>query len=135
MWQQGLADIGYRIDIKLILRAILAADCEVKSPFAKTNPEEQLRAYLTYPRNIFMAAGLTVPDDAPMRALAAVRQYYSGQQNFLIYDDVIETLVELKARGLILGLITNANLEMLALYSELGLDKHLDFVATSFGMA
>jgi len=131
MWQQGLADIGYRIDIKLILRAILAADCEVKSPAAKTDPEEQLRAYLVYPRNIFRAADLTVPDDAPMRALEATRRYYPSRPSFSLYDDVVETLGELKARGLTLCLITNANLEMLAIYRELGLDRHLDFVATS----
>jgi HAD superfamily hydrolase (TIGR01549 family) len=131
MWARALADIGYQIDIKVVLRGIMAADCEIKSPFGMTDPVAQLRAYLAYPRNIFHTAGLTVPEDAPMRALEAVRQYYSGHQNFLIYDDVIETLIELKARGLILGLITNANLEMLALYRELGLEKHLDFVSTS----
>jgi HAD superfamily hydrolase (TIGR01549 family) len=131
MWAQALADIDYQVDIKVVLRGIMAADCEIKSPFGRTDPEAQLQAYLTYPRQIFRAADMTVPDDAPMRALEAVRKYYSGHQNFLIYDDVIETLVEFKARGLLLGLITNANLEMLKLYHELGLDQHLDFVATS----
>jgi putative hydrolase of the HAD superfamily len=131
MWGKALTDLGYQIDPKVILRGIMAADCEVRSPFGKPTPEAQLAAYLTYPRCIFRSAGLTVADDAPMRALDAVQKYYPGHTNFVIFDDVIEVLTQLKARGLILGLITNARQEMLTIYRELGLDKYLDFVATS----
>ena len=131
MWGKALTDLGYDLDPKLILRGIMAADCEVKSPFGKPTPEAQLKAYLTYPRCIFNTAGLEVTSDALMRALESVKKYYPGHQNFVIYDDVIETLIGLKARGLTLGLITNARQEMLAIYRELGLDRYLDFVATS----
>lgn len=131
MWGQALTDLGYRIDPRQIRRGIMAADCEVKTPFGKPTPEAQLAAYLTYPRSIFHTAGLSVTDDAPLRALEAVKKYYPGQTNFVIFDDVIETLTGLKARGLILGLITNARREMLTIYRELGLDSYLDFVSTS----
>ncbi len=130
IWGRVLSQLGYQIDHDVITHAVLAADCQVKPPFTMKDPEARLQAYLTYPRGIFVGAGIEVTDDVPLRALEAARKY-DGEQKFVLFDDVLETLAEIRGRGLKLGLITNASLEMLHIFRELRLDQQIDFVATS----
>ena len=50
---------------------------------------------------------------------------------FVLFNDVLAILEMLKERQFILGLITNATKEAIAIHRKLGLEPYLDFIVTS----
>jgi HAD superfamily hydrolase (TIGR01549 family) len=60
----------------------------------------------------------------------ALRELSKGL-HFVLFEDVLPILKELKKQKLILGLLTNLDIDMTPLCRELGLEPYLDFVVTS----
>ncbi len=81
-----------------------------------------------YERLILEGCGITVSPKRAWEIFARVRQVPYGLEPF---DDVIPTLMTLRQRGLILGLISNIDQPGRELMDDLGLTDYLDFAVTS----
>ncbi|MDO8741117.1 MAG: HAD-IA family hydrolase [Candidatus Woesearchaeota archaeon] len=56
---------------------------------------------------------------------------FAEPKRWKLYDDVKPTLTELKKKGKILGIVSNFDSRLLALYHGKGLNKYFDFVTIS----
>jgi putative hydrolase of the HAD superfamily len=55
----------------------------------------------------------------------------NASMKFVLFDDVPDTLKDLKTKGLKLGLLTNLQTEVNSMCHELGISEYLDFTVTS----
>ena len=81
-----------------------------------------------YERLVLKGCGIDVDADLALRIF---NRLTNAPSSLAPFDDVIPTLVELRGRGLILGLISNMNMSGAGLLSDLGLSNHVDFAVTS----
>jgi putative hydrolase of the HAD superfamily len=135
VYKQAFQQFGIELAPKAIMRGILAADRyyfeeNAKSPVEKRSAEEQAEVYSYYPKAILAEAGVKVAEELPLKILKIVKQQFE-ELTFVLFDDVLSALKTLKERRLILGLLTNATKDTLAIHRKLGLDRYLDFVITS----
>ena len=135
LYSRAFQQFGIELAPKVIMRGILTADLycfeeNAKSPVEKRSAEEQAEVYSYYPKAILAEAGVKVAEELPLKILQIVRQQFKGDA-VILFDDVLSTLKTLKERRLILGLITNATRDKLALHRKLDLERYLDFVVTS----
>lgn len=74
---------------------------------------------------------LGLPDAAVARACRALFAHFAEPSNFRAFDGAIELLTALKARGLIVGVVSNWSERLEGLLVGLELREHLDFVVVS----
>ena len=79
-----------------------------------------------YERLVLKGCGIDVEADLAMQIFNRLSDAPSALTPF---DDVVPTLVELRERGLTLGLISNMNMGGADLLRDLGLSSHVDFAA------
>lgn len=130
-----MRDFGIEASPRDLLRGLMAADKyffaeAAHSPWNKKTPEEQARFYLRYGEIMFSVAGLNLDKKLIPRIIGRWPELRS-QMHFVLYKDVLSTLGVLKERNLILGLLTNATRETVAVQEKLGLKPYLEFVVTS----
>jgi len=135
LYSRAFRQFGIELTPKVIMRGILTADLycieeNAKSPVEKRSAEEQAEVYSYYPKAILAEAGVKVAEELPLKILQIVRQQFKDDA-VILFDDVLSTLKTLKERWLILGLLTNATRDKLALHRKLGLERYIDFVVTS----
>lgn len=135
LYSRAFQQFGIELTPKVIMRGILTADLycfeeNARSPVEKRSAEEQAEVYSYYPKAILAEAGVKVAEELPLKILQIVRQQFKDDA-VILFDDVLSTLKTLKERRLILGLITNATRDKLALHRKLDLERYLDFVVTS----
>jgi len=135
LYRQILQQFGIELEPEVIMRGILAADRyffeeNAKIPVEERSAEEQAKVYLHYPKAVLAEAGIKVAEELPMKVLKIAREK-AEELTFVLFDDVLPTLKALRGRGFILGLITNATKDMLALHRKIGLQPYLAFVITS----
>ncbi len=132
---QALRQCGIEVSPKKVMPGLMAADRyffgeHANSPVNKRSPEEQSEVYLRYQEIVLTEAGVKVTKELLSKIMKKAQQLYKGI-TFVLFDDVLLTLKTLKARKLILGLLTNATKDMISIHSKLGLEPYLDFVVTS----
>lgn len=125
---------GLSLPPKIIWRAIPAADQyfyeeNARHPVEQRSPIEKTEVYSRYEEIILEAAGLKVTKELALGVLMKVRELAKGV-SFALFDDTLPTLKLLKARGLILGMISNLPEDKLPICQELGLTSYLDFIVT-----
>ena len=135
LYHQVFQQFGIELEPKVIMRGILAADRyffeeNAKMPVEERSAEEQAKVYLHYPKAVLAEAGIKADEELPMKVLKVAREK-AKELTFVLFDDVLSTLKALKERGFILGLLTNATKDMLAIHRKLGLEPYLEFVVTS----
>jgi putative hydrolase of the HAD superfamily len=135
LYSQAFKQYGIELAPGAIMRGILAGDLHcfeenVRSPVDSRSAEEQAEIYSSYPKAILADAGVEVAEGLPFEILKIVRKQFNGDA-VILFDDVLPTLKMLKERGLILGLITNATRDKLAIHRKLGLEDYLEFTVTS----
>ena len=135
LYSQAFKQYGIELAPRAVMRGILAGDLycfeeNARSPVASRSAEEQAEIYSYYPKAILADAGVEVAEGLPFEILKIVRQQFNGDA-VILFDDVLPTLKMLKERGLILGLITNATRDKIAIHRKLGLEDYLDFAVTS----
>ena len=132
---QACHELGINVSPEAVKRGISVADRyffeeNTRSPVEKRSPEEKGRVYAHY-QDILMGEARVSATKEQMRQIRdRVQQLYKDVK-WVLFDDVLSTLEMLKARQLVLGMLTNATRELLAVNSELGLEQHLDFVVIS----
>lgn len=135
LYIQALHEFGVEVSVKELMLGIQAADKyfldeNARSPVEKREPQEQAEVYMHYQSMVLTKAGVKAERELLLKLMKKMQQLFQGL-NFVLFDDVLSTLDTLKARRLILGLLTNASKNMLAFQSKLGLEPYLNFVITS----
>jgi putative hydrolase of the HAD superfamily len=134
---KALEEYGFNISPEAIRPALLKADKElfeenaVSSLRLKT-PEQQNEMYIRYQKTLLSEVGIDVSGDPGIipGILAKANELYKDL-SFILFDDVIPVMKNLKERELITGLITNIESGMKPICDSLGLGPYLDFTVTS----
>ena len=132
---QSQACAGFAIDVtpRGIVKGYASADTYMseqnsRSPIRLRNPEERDRFFAEYQRLVLLGSGVQVTQDKALQIFQRLRQI---PYKLAPFDDVVPALDKLRARGLILGIISNIDPEEGELADNLGLTDYLDLTVTS----
>ena len=99
-------------------------------PIRQRSQEEQTKLYTGFHRIILKETGINATDDQVFKLMSRMFQL-NASMKFVLFDDVCDTLKDLKTQGLKLGLLTNLQSEVNSMCRELGIADYLDFTVTS----
>jgi putative hydrolase of the HAD superfamily len=134
---QAIREFGFNVSTEQVKPALLNADNIVfdenaKFPMRLRSKEEQTEVYVRYETLLLKNIGIDLSDEVSTVAKIFKRaEELYGNIGFLLYDDVIPVMSKLRGRDLKIGIITNLEIDMTPICSELGLDPYLDFIVTS----
>lgn len=128
-------DFGIQVTPEMINRGLPAADQyfyeeNASSPVDKRSPQDQAEVYSQYESLILKGAGIKVGKKVALGILTEVRELVEGA-TFALFSDVLPALRMLKAKKLVLGMISNIVRDMQPVCQQLELDHYLDFIVTS----
>ncbi|MFC1892660.1 HAD family hydrolase [Chloroflexota bacterium] len=128
-------EFGIELSPDVVKRGVLTADRyffeeNTRSSVEKRSPEEKAALYYRYQEIVLSEAGLELPRETILSVVKRAHELFEGV-TFVLFDDVLSTMKMLKERKLVLGLLTNANREVISVYRQLGLEPYLDFIVTS----
>jgi putative hydrolase of the HAD superfamily len=128
-----LAELGIKVSPEKLRRPLMIADDFLskehsRKSLAKRSKEEIAAIYGRYQGIILKEAGLAA---SPELIANILKRWLKIELKMTLYDDVAPTLTELKGRGLTLGLISNVDRDIDAVYNELGLADWLGLKITS----
>ena len=132
---QALQEFDIEVSPQKVKPGLLLADEywfdeNIKSKVRARSSEKQTEIGLHYQQILLTEAGIKVTKELLLRIVKKVRELHTGM-TFVLFEDVLLTLKELKKQKLILGLLTNLNKDMAPICRQLGLEPYLDFVITS----
>ena len=135
MQANACREIGIEIAEERLTRGLLLADElyineNAHSPIKNRPLKEQMEVYAQYERIVLKEAGVKISDEIALRIMQKLGGV-SSKLNFVLFDDVLPTFKLLKQRGLVLGLISNIERDIMPSCQELGLASYLDLVVTS----
>lgn len=130
---RALKEFGIEVTPEVFRRPLFIADEFIyqeisRSPLRRRSKEEQMALYVQYQRIVLREAGIEATDALVMGLLSKMRQF---DMKLVPFEDVMPALTELKNRGIILGLISNIERDILPLLHKTGLQSLLDVVVTS----
>lgn len=125
---------GIEADPQLLRAGIAEADRyfyeeNVRSRVDKRLPNEQVELYTKYEDIVLKKAGVSVPQSMALPIWMKVRDMSKGA-TFVLYDDVVATLEQLRKRSLIVALISNLTQDMKPVLCQLGLAPMIDYVVS-----
>ena len=125
--------LGDSVTPEGILKGYAAADAfmtaeNASRPLRLRDKKGRDEFFGEYERLVLKGCGIDVESDLALRIFNRLSAAPSALTPF---DDVVPTLVVLRARGLALGLISNMNMSGADLLRDLGLSSHVDFAVTS----
>lgn len=134
---QAIREFGFKVSTEQVKPALLEADRLVfdenaRYPMRLRSREEQTEVYIRYETLLLKNIGIDLSDEVRTvtKIFQRVEELY-GDIGFALYDDVIPVMEKLRDKDLKIGLITNLEIDMKPICSELGLDPYLDFIVTS----
>ena len=134
---QAIREFGFNVSAEQVKPALLQADKLVfdenaKYPMRLRSKEEQIEIYIRYETLLLKNIGIDLSNQISTVAKIFKRaEELYGNIGFALYDDVIPVMKKLRENELKIGLITNLEIDMKPICSELGLDPYLDFIVTS----
>lgn len=132
-----LGEFGFNVSPEKLLPALVSADKDLydqhaDNPITKRSPEERVKIFTQYQMTVLSKAGVDIsnnPDILPKILQRA--QELSKDNRFVLYEDVIPTLKNIRTKDLKIGIMTNFESGMQAICRELGLEPYVDFIVTS----
>ncbi len=123
---------GIEVDRQMLLAGIAEADHyfyqeNVRSRVDKRLPNEQVELYTRYEDIVLKRAGAGVPQGMALPIWMKVRELSRGSA-FVLFDDVLPALEQLRKRSLIVGLISNITQDIKPVLAQLGLINLIDIV-------
>ena len=133
--RQALQEAGFTVSPQAVSRGLYLADKSfyeenARLPLRQRSREEQAKIYVNYQVIVLKEAGIEPSQDLVFRLTARMRELNTTMR-FVLYDDVVDTLKTVKARGLKVGLLTNLQTEIDSMCRELGIAPYIDFIVTS----
>lgn len=129
----ALKKFGIEIEADALRRPLVVADEYIyaehsRRTLGQRSKEEQVAVWEQYERILLKEAGIEADDRLVMELLDKMKEFEMKQ---VLFDDVLPTLNTLKKRGLILGLISNVDQDIIPMLEKLGLTDLLQVVTTS----
>ena len=130
---RALGDFGIKVAPETLLRPLAVADEYIyeeiaRSSLSRRSKEEQMAVWVGYESRLLAEAGIEADKPVVLGLLDKMRGF---DMQMVLYDDVLPALTDLKGRGLRLGLISNFDQDITALFDKLGLSPLLEVVVTS----
>jgi putative hydrolase of the HAD superfamily len=116
------------MDLPILAANEFMAQQMAKRPLSKRTREEIAALYIEYQRIVLKEAGIQAEEKTLMRLLGAMQ---NAQMDLALFEDTLPVLTDLKARGLVTGLISNIEKNMTEAIQKLGIASKLDIVVTS----
>jgi putative hydrolase of the HAD superfamily len=125
---------GIEIDPRALYQSLPKADAfyrkeNRRNPVDNMPKEDQFAFWVQYIMKVLNGARIKANENLAKDVLKRMMQ---SAWEFKLYDDTLPVLKSLKEQGLKLGLISNVGKDADNLFSNLGLQEHLDFIVTSF---
>ncbi|MFC1947507.1 HAD family hydrolase [Chloroflexota bacterium] len=134
---QAIREFGFNVSAEQVKPALLKADKIVfdenaKYPMRLRSEEEQAEIYFRYETMLLKNIGIDLSNEVATVAkiFKRVEELFS-KIGFALYGDVIPVMKKLREKDMKIGLITNLEIDMKPVCSELGLDPYLDLIVTS----
>jgi len=132
---QALKEYGFEVSPDRVLPAVLEGDAyffeeNTNSPMAKRDPEEQAEILMRYQSIIVSKAGVKADRELVAKIMKKVGELFKGTR-WILFDDALPILKELKQQNFIVGLLSNFDKDMKPIFRELSLEPYLDFAVTS----
>jgi putative hydrolase of the HAD superfamily len=126
-------EFGVEVDPLAIPRGYWVADDfmsreNARHAIQKRSSEEAQRFWASYESRLLQAAGVDVSEELALRIVTRLREM---DRSLVLFDDVLPTLRMLKARRLVVGLVSNLSRSLDTYCEELGLAHYVDFALTS----
>ena len=126
-------ELGKAVTPEGILKGYAIADAfmtaeNASRPLRLRDQKGRDKFFAEYERLILQGCGIDVRPDLALKIFNRLRDAPSALTPF---EDVVPTLIVLRERGMILGLISNMNMHGVDLLEDLGLSNHVDFAVTS----
>jgi putative hydrolase of the HAD superfamily len=130
---RALKELGIDADPEDFRRPLVIADEYIygeiaRQPLSFRSPEEKLALYARYQEIALREAGIEYDKKLVLSVLGKAQQF---KMNLVLFDDVAPALTDLKARGLILGLISNIEQDITDTLQRLKLPSWLSIIVTS----
>ncbi len=130
---QALGDFGIKVAPETLRWPLAVADEYIyeeiaRSSLSRRSKEEQMAVWVGYESRLLEEAGIEVDKPVILGVLSKMRGF---DTHLVLYDDVLPALTDLKERGIRLGLISNFDQDITALFEKLGLSPLLEVVVTS----
>jgi putative hydrolase of the HAD superfamily len=130
---EALKKFGFAFKPEQLTVPILAADEyfydeNAKFALAKRSEEEKKKLWAHYEMVLLKEAGITPTSELVGALLLEMKNF---KYEMVIYSDVIPALTEIKNRGLITGLVSNADRDITGMLNKLKLDSLLEVIVTS----
>jgi putative hydrolase of the HAD superfamily len=128
-----LKNLGIDVSPAALARPFIVADEFIyneiaRLPLSRRSPEEKTALYRQHQEILLREAGIECDQKTVYSLLGAMQQ---AKIDLVLFDDVAPTLDELKNKGLILGLISNAEQDMNQTLTGLNLPTWLTVLVTS----
>ncbi len=130
---EACAHFGITLTAGGVLKGYKAADAYMAVensiyPLERRNAASRDEFFSEYERMVIEGSGVEV---SPMQALKIWRVVQAIPHTLAPFDDVVPVVEQLRARGLIVGLITNMDGTGSNIVQDLGLSDHIDLAVTS----
>ncbi len=130
---RALKEFGMEVDPVVFRRPLVTADEFIygeiaRCPLSARSQEEKLALYAGYQEIVLREAGIKYDKNLVLGVLGKAQQF---KMNLVLFDDVAPALTDLKARGLILGLISNIEQDITDTLERLNLPSWLGIIVTS----
>ncbi len=134
LYRKVFQESGISLSIQEIYRGLLAGDRYFFSGLARAQArgasfEERAAQFTLYPRAMAAEAGIELSPELQMEIITRVLKQFNGA--YTLYEDVLPLLKLLKNRGLVLGVISNADKNVAGLIEKLGAGAYMDLLVTS----
>jgi putative hydrolase of the HAD superfamily len=134
LYRQVFQEAGMNLSLHEIYKGLLVGDRYFFSGLARARVrgstfEERASEFTLYARAIAAEAGLELSPALQLDIIKKVLKQFSG--NYVLYEDVLPVFQLIKNKGLLLGIITNADKNVAVLIEKLGAKPFLDVLITS----
>ncbi len=132
---EQFCQIARELDLELssqkVMRGINKAGSQLPTgvPF-RWDKSKDPDVFIRYLEIVLEEAEAKVSRNKVMEILKKISKS-SKQERYVLYEDVLPTLTDLKKRGLIIGLITSLTKDMNLICKEMGLASYIDFIVTA----
>jgi HAD superfamily hydrolase (TIGR01549 family) len=134
LYRRAFLIYGHELSYKTIYMGLQVGDRFFFSESAKTlvrgkSFQERARHFIRYVQAICEEAKISLPPDIQLQIIQNVLHEYSN--TYVLFEDVIPLFNQLKSKGIILGIITNADKNIAIQIDKLNIRFYTNILITS----